>query len=240
MSSEEPKKKQNRKTLPIEEFFRQAKKGEKAVILRPHEFIKSSTGNYCKLTEKHVCIAKEMAELGCSDKDIRNKLGLRVATYWKYLNQGKVIEEYLKALGAEPEEDEWQNLLPHTIDLEDETGERARIYQTHLKYRFYRGVIDGRVDGNMSDLKAIREAGDKDWKAKAWVLSRRSPEYAKEEKKDDLPKIMVQNNNLFQTIEQTARQLEEQDRQKGLLPDTSSDDCVDAEYEKYIKGRDGN
>lgn len=240
-ASKEPKKKKTTGEQPsIETFFRNAKREERAVIIRPHQFLKGAAGHHCKITERHIEAAREMAEAGCTNRDIRDKLGFRQTIFVLYMNQGRIIEEYLRALGCVPEEDEWENLLSACVDLEDEAGEKARIYDTHLKYKFYRAIVDARVSANMADLKTIRNAGNKDWKAAAYVLEKRCPDYRKDADNDDKGlKIQVQNNTLIQNILSTAKQLEQQDRVSGLIPENAGaeneDDIINAEYEKYVK-----
>lgn len=217
--------------LEVAKFINEAKKEDKAVIIRPYELLRSSGGMYCFLDRKKISKASELAELGCSASDIRNALGLNSSQYNSYLNQGRLVEAYLLGAGIDVDADpEWESKVPNGFELEDEDGQLVTIHQGLLKYKFYKAIQEGRARGSELDLKKIRAARDNDWKAAAYTLERRNPEYKKERLPDisQNPQVVINNttnnnrttNNLIQNIRTLAKELEEQDRKRGLLKDS--------------------
>ena len=125
--------------LEVAKFINEAKKEDKAVIIRPYELLRSSGGMYCFLDRKKITKAYELAELGCSASDIRNALGLNSSQYNSYLNQGRLVEAYLLGVGIDVDADpEWESKVPNGFEFELVVSNRysldkiAQVVQSQL------------------------------------------------------------------------------------------------------------
>jgi hypothetical protein len=198
-----------------------------------------STGRRIQLDKKRIELARDMCKWGCKDKDIYSALKISEKTYFNYIKDARYIEAYDEVHRNRHEEEGIKKIyeLPDTITVIESDGYERKIYHCNLKLQFLQEMRAGRAEGNAEDLQFINSKKGEDWKAAAWTLERRSPEYKnggvrKEQDNEEGTKDDSKSLTLVQNIFNLAQRIEKED--KALLEDKKNKP-IDVEYTKDEK-----
>ena len=190
--------------------------------------IKATPGMRCYLTPDKISRAKELSELGCKDKDIYNILNISDKTYYTYLREATLIQAYADTNQLTIDE------IPDVLETVDEEGTLKVLYNCVLKCQFRQAILEGRSSGNEVDLRSIRDAGKKDWKATAYVLEKRAPEYKNQELSGTVNNnlnVQVDGQTFLQGIINLAATLDKQNKEHL----NTNNDVIDVPVKKLSK-----
>lgn len=178
------------------------------------EELVSSYRERCILTPDKVTAVQEMAELGAKDKDIYNYIGLSEGVFYKYLRQAGIVEQFLIARNVEVTD---YDIIPDTIQIIDQNNTKYNIKDCILKLKMKRALVFGRADGSRHDLRTIKRHSKSDWKAAAYRLEKRNPEYKAIPESSTVVhnEIKVDGNSFLNGIMEMATIIEQQNKQLG-------------------------
>jgi len=213
-----------KRTYTLQELLKKANKNKAAVTIFPND-LERAPRNRMVINEGMIDIAYDLAEQGLTDSDIMSILGMSSSAFSYNYKQGYIVKKYIEESGISLKD------LPNTLNVYcEELGEMGNLYYPELRCRFYMAIEQGRAEGNKKDLTTIREAGKKDWKASAYVLERRSPEYKKDYEKKETGTTNIVNNfgdNIIDKISKITKEVK-----KERLENKAGDEIIDAEYEE--------